>query len=168
MKKQKYCHININKYNIYSCATMFTCRHKDPHFISQFLPSIFKIALTLDQFDSYTEDDIANYVVIEKNYITGDWIFLSFLNKRHTKFLESLLKQEEIFIRKKDITNDLLFNKYPNHVLKKMSIGKYRYHFELFQYYQRNRLDLDTILDKISKSGVESLNILEKQYLQTF
>jgi len=90
-------------------------------------------------------------------------VFVCTFEPDKIKVLEKLLLDNKVLIESKDISDDALNFNYCNE-LKLIINDNYDNKFIVERFIVRN-LDLDKVLDKICDNGMESLNRLEKKFL---
>lgn len=104
-----------------------------------------------DYMATITEDDVD--------------IFVCCFDYDKIKLMEKILKEYNILVSCQDITDDLIRFNIPNEVRRIMEDHpENKWIVEDFILFN---LDLDTVLDKISESGWESLNKVEKRFLDS-
>jgi hypothetical protein len=104
-----------------------------------------------DYMATITEDDID--------------VFVCCFDYDKIKLMENILTEYNILVSCQDITDDLIKFNIPNEVSKIMEDHpENKWIVEDFILFN---LDLDNVLDKISESGLESLNKIEKRFLNS-
>jgi hypothetical protein len=89
-------------------------------------------------------------------------VILTFENEKQDKIINQL-KQLELLLTHQDITDSVINFKFPEDLQDIISDNYYNK--EIVDNFILNNLDIDGILDKISELGIESINRLEKVFL---
>jgi hypothetical protein len=89
-------------------------------------------------------------------------VILTFENEKQDKIINQL-KQLELLLTHQDITDSVINFKFPEDLQDIISDNYYNK--EIVDKFILNNLDIDGILDKISELGIESINRLEKVFL---
>ena len=89
-------------------------------------------------------------------------VILTFENEKQDKIINQL-KQLELLLKHQDITDSVINFKFPEDLQDIISDNYYNK--EIVDNFILNNLDIDGILDKISELGIESINRLEKVFL---
>jgi hypothetical protein len=89
-------------------------------------------------------------------------VILTFENEKQDKIINQL-KQLELLLTHQDITDSVINFKFPEDLQDIISDNYYNK--EIVDNFILNNLDIDRILDKISELGIESINRLEKIFL---
>ena len=89
-------------------------------------------------------------------------VILTFENEKQDKIINQL-KQLELLLTHQDITDSVINFKFPEDLQDIISDNYYNK--EIVDNFILNNLDIDGILDKISELGIESINRLEKIFL---
>lgn len=106
-----------------------------------------------------TNEEIKNIAFFE-NEESHDIIY-TFLTEEKNTLLVNLFNEYEVLIHYSDITEEVLLQ---NNINKTLLEGEFKILFEKFLL---NNLNIDFILEKISKLGVESLTNIDYKVLKS-
>lgn len=109
-------------------------------------------------FDYNESDKYTIFVIVNKNEIEK---YIDLLNKNKIKFVCEDISKD---VLNGDINVDMIIK---SHVNKK-NIINYKLFMDCLNEWLYNNYDVDMILDKISKHGIESLNKIELEFLNDY